>query len=460
MDLVERAVPSLERRVGAVLFIRQLLGFAAVWCVAWGVAALILRYTISVPPAILAWGAGGLLPVALLAWRRARRQMPTGDQLLALLDARGDCGGLLMASADTSLGAWTVSAAEDAVPQVRWRARRAASLALAAAAFVAAVLIAPSPARATRAALDVHRDVDRLESRIDLLRQEEVLQPERAEQMTKTLEQLRKDAAGDDPAKAWETLDAVDEASARAAKEAADAAVRQAEELTKVEAMATGLDAGVLDASQAAAAMADLASEVKRAAESSKQLAKDMPADVREAAAKSALSAAQLRQLAAAARHSKSALRGKLGKLRDKSLIDPKALRDFERAAAMGDRGDLARFLKENPGQDSYGNTVGQWCKNGKPGISRGRGDAPMFFGDKTEDGGKFAEKTLPPSAAAALADSEIVGISAGAPQTDTAGHVRTGGLAGAQNGGGSAFTPSVLPRHRGTVQRYFERRP
>ena len=459
MDFAERAVPSLQRRVVAVLLIRQFLGYAAIWCLAWGVAALILRYTLAVPPAILAWGAAGLLPAAILAWRRARRESPTTDQLLALVDARAECGGLLMASADAPLGGWTVDVAKTAIPEIRWRARRAASLATAAAAFVVAVLIAPAPAKATRTALDVHRDVDRLESRIELLRQEEVLQPERAEQMTKTLEQLRKDATGDDPAKAWETLDAIDEASARAAREAADAAVREAEELTKLEAMASGLESGALSPSQTAAAMADLASEVQRAEQSSKELAKNLSQALRDAAAKSALTTAQLRQLAGTAGQCKLSARGKMAKLSSGSLIDPKAMKAFDRAAAL-DRSALGRFLKENPGNEHYGDTVGQWCRNGKPGVSRGRGDAPMFFGEKTEDGGKFSEKTLPPAAAAALADSQVVAVSAGAPQANPSGAARAGGLTGAQAGGGSAFTPTVLPRHRGTVQRYFERRP
>ena len=58
-----------------------------------------------------------------------------------------------------------------------------------------------------------------------------------------------------------------------------------------------------------------------------------------------------------------------------------------------------------------------------------------------------------------ALKDSSLVGISLGAPQVEEgAAYGGDGGLGEVSASGGQAKTHKILPRHRGTVKRYFER--
>jgi hypothetical protein len=65
----------------------------------------------------------------------------------------------------------------------------------------------------------------------------------------------------------------------------------------------------------------------------------------------------------------------------------------------------------------------------------------------------------LPPSARAALKESERVGVSSAEPQRDPkAGPPQTGSLGNAAAGGGSANSATVLPQHKAAVGRYFER--
>jgi hypothetical protein len=181
--------------------------------------------------------------------------------------------------------------------------------------------------------------------------------------------------------------------------------------------------------------------------------------ETQKAIGNKALSNEQLRALGASAKSQKSKLRGTLAKLDAKSLIDPKALRDFDAASAIGKRQELARYLKACKNGTRFGDALGEWRRS-RPGVSRGRGDAPMFFGEESEQNGKFDEQTLPPATAAALAQSELIAVSAAAPSTGDASRSTPGALKDAQAGGGSALTPVVQPRHRGTVQRFFERKP
>lgn len=443
-----RAVTILRRRIAAILFVRRFLALAAGWCAAWGCAVLIARLT---GIRVSLWGLA-VLPVLLIpSWLLARRARPSVDQVTALLDAHGGHGGLLMASSVVPLGAWQVR--ESAVPHVAWKSRKPIVLAIASAAFVCAAAFVPARSSGDPVRLDVSADVERLETRVALLKEEQVIEPERAEVLETALDQLKQNAAGDDPAKAWETLDSIDDATARSAREAADAAVQKAEQLTRAEAMASAMADGALDPSKLAEGMRDLATETK-----DDGLLDKLSPELQKAIKDHTLTEAQLEQIAAAAKLSKGQLRHTLEKMRSAALIDPKSIRQFEDASELGNRDDLARFLKENGSKTKFGDAVGQWCK-GKPGVDRGRGDAPMFFGDKSREDGEFKEKALPPAAAASLAQSELVAVSAGAPDPNGSQGSSGGALAQTQTGGGSALTPVVLPRHRGTVQRFFERK-
>ncbi|MDK1032762.1 MAG: hypothetical protein QGD94_12195, partial [Planctomycetia bacterium] len=117
---------------------------------------------------------------------------------------------------------------------------------------------------------------------------------------------------------------------------------------------------------------------------------------------------------------------------------------------------------QDKPGESAMSERLVIWCreKPGKGGVDRGRGDAPMTWSEGTsEEGAEFKEQTLSTSAMAALKDSKLRGVSAAAPTVRKAGAPKRGGaLRGVTAGGGEAHTRTVLPRHKGTVERYFQR--
>jgi hypothetical protein len=97
----------------------------------------------------------------------------------------------------------------------------------------------------------------------------------------------------------------------------------------------------------------------------------------------------------------------------------------------------------------------------GRGGITRGRGDAPMTWsGGTAEENAKFKPQVVPPASVADLRRSTLAGVSRGRPGTGKPESSTGGALTGAEAGGGSAHTRVILPRHRGTVKRYFERGP
>jgi len=147
----------------------------------------------------------------------------------------------------------------------------------------------------------------------------------------------------------------------------------------------------------------------------------------------------------------------KVETLSKSGIINTNALKGAARASRRDNSG-LARFLKENAEKMSVDEATLQWCA-GKGGVDRGRGDAAMTWTDgSSEKDARFKEKVLPPSSVAGLNDSQLVGLSASAPTADTSGVAAHGALNSAASGGGSAYTQTILPRHRGAVRRYFDR--
>src|SRR6476659_5043990 len=160
----EQIVARFYRHLTNWFILRQSVAAVTAWAFLWGTAILVLRATQGTSVPTLLWGAVGL-PVALgLAAWVARRKLPDRSAVRALLDARGECGGLLMAGAECDLGRWdgTVPAVE--LPRVRWRASRPVGFLAVAVGYVLLGFLLPArlPAAFGEAQLDVGRETDRL----------------------------------------------------------------------------------------------------------------------------------------------------------------------------------------------------------------------------------------------------------------------------------------------------------
>jgi len=447
------------RRLTLVLAFRQSLAFVTIWLFAWGACALILRAASATSRGKLFWGAAGIAVAVIAAAAIARRRLPSRESVRAMLDDRNDCGGLLMAGADAEIGAWRIP--EITLPRLRWRKSRALGLLAASFAFVLISLLAPVRFAAINAArpMDVSREAENLSAKIEALKEAQIIEEARAEALEQKLDQLSHEASGEDPAKTWEALDHLNDAVEKAARDAAEAASARQERLARTEALAEGLMAGAdqLDSKTMTEAMKTLSKMTQDAIKENDSLAGDLSPETLDAIKSGSLKAENLKDLSKALSQSKSALNQKLSKLAQSGKINPKTLK----GGAQADRRDnsgLAKFLKESAEKMSVDEAALQWYE-GKGGVDRGRGDAAMTWTDgSSEKGARFKEKVLPPSSVAGLNDSQLVGLSASAPEVAAGGVTAHGALNGAASGGGSAYTQTILPRHRGAVKRYFDR--
>jgi hypothetical protein len=198
---------------------------------------------------------------------------------------------------------------------------------------------------------------------------------------------------------------------------------------------------------------------MRKAAEENDLLEESLDAETLEAIKKNKLTPEMLKKLAEALKDGKKGMEMKIARLVRAKLVDADALKKADRAGKV-DKAELAAYLKENGLSGESADKLTDE-EGGKGGVDRGPGAAKLTFGDESnEDGVKYKEEELPPSEQQNLKDSQLSGISQGAPNIgkEKAKMGGQGALEGANAGGGSAATQTVLPRHKGAVQRYFDR--
>jgi hypothetical protein len=464
----EQAMGRLRRRLALALLLKHALAFFTVWAFLWGTAVLVLRLTAGTSPLVLLWGLAAVPVLGGLAVVPARRRQPSPTAVRALLDRASGCGGLLLAAAEHDLGRWERMLPPPAGLRVRWHGARACTLFAAAMVFLATALLFPERLATLGASrgLEIGNEVARLLGQIDLLKQAAVLEPERADSLKENLAKLKKNASGESPAKTLEALDHVQNTVSKAAKEAGEAAVGKTENLAKAEALAEALaKAGAdVDPKVKAEALAELAALAQKAAADSKLVEKHLDAKALKDLKAGKLSPGQMKKLAQALRGGRQDLTRLLEKLSAARLIDPELRKACDKAGLCDAEG-LAKLLKEGAGKMAVGEMLAK-CKGkvegerpGRGGVTEGPGAAALTWGDKSsEEGVKFKEEALPPAAVKALKESRLAGLGKEAPSTEKTDPSVPGALGQAAAGGGSANTAVILPRHRATIQRYFER--
>lgn len=461
MKPTSEILKGLERKIWAMLTLRETVQWCTAFCFILGVAVLAIRMITRWPTEYLVVVLAALVPLtAFLAWRQWRRR-PGYDQLRALLDEHNEAGGLVVAEGQADMAGWQSRLPELSTPEFRWRSRRPMMVFVSSAVFLAVAFLIPERHLGLQArnSLEIGELVGEINEEIELLEEEQLIDDERAEDLQEQLDRLERDADANDPAKTWEALDHLKQANADKASEAAEEAIKKIEALKQSEALAGAL--GMMPEPNEAGAtrgMQDLAAMLEEAKLDEGLFNAELPEDLFKNAKEAKLTPEQLKELLNAIRQNKDKLGNCMGKLAAMKLIDASKLGQCKKAGQCPNPQALAAFLsKECNGTNSACAAVLGLCRGG---ISRGRGDAPMTWQDpSTFDGTETKDQALPMGSLAGMKDARFVGISRSAPEV-TGGEAKaeSGALAGAKAAGGSAQVRQVLPKHKGAVQRFFKR--
>lgn len=453
MEHQDKSICGFRRQLAALFVCKYALPLMTVYAFVWGTVVLVLRASTDVERKPLLWGLLGL--AACLAWAgvRARRRMPSEAALRALFDEQNGCGGLLMAGAEQELGGWQQRMPTLTPPRVRWDARRGAGLLTVAAGFVLLCFLAPKGLAdlSSDTPLEIDREIGRLLQHIALLKAESILDPKRAEMLAEKLAEMKEHSSGREPARTLEALDHLRHLTQETAQQAAEKSTRGSQRLGEAQALAQALmqNSDLLDPQMAKEMLAELAGRMEK---------DELDPELLDALRQQKLSPQQLRKMAEALGGARGNLLRRMGKLHKAGLIDDEMLRRCRRAGECDCEG-LRDFLCKNKCYSL--DDIKSRCKiGGKGGITRGPGHAAMTWGKPgSEDGFKFKEEVLPPSALDTLKSTPLQEVRGGNVVHKKAADVAaSGALNDAAAGSGSANSAIILPRHRASVERYFER--
>lgn len=345
------------------------------------------------PPAALAVLAAVPVCVAACALRALSRA-PTRAKCLALVEDASHAGGLVLAENLPGADKWPRP--ETVAPEIPSTWRRALPAALVSLVALAAVSAAPDgwfAAGTRQPALSFPDVTAEIKNEIEELKEEEALDDEELEALKEELERIEKTA---DPSAPGETLDAID-------------AVREK-----------------------LAALLDID---KQAAKKLLPKHSSFPS-----LASSPDSAEQLKKMLEESSAGKCPNCGK--------------------TLGEGEGECNGKCCGDGDGDgDGNGDGDGDGDKPGSGGVSRGRGDAPLRFDKEAELGNSKLKDVAEKAELSDKASETKIGESISEENpADNAPHAAPGarrGIGGRNSGTSSGQT--VLPRHRGTVKRFFE---
>ena len=442
---VRSALRRLARRLAIGLFLDVWPAWAVASLLLAGVTALVCRLLVPAAASGLPWlwlaPIGAAIPAIAVCAVRAYRH----SQVVAIADSLAGGDGLLLALAERPDASWAGSPLLErvaALPLPRLRPWRKLATLVPALAFLLAALLLPQRQQA-RAPQGVLADqvVNDLAATVVALKKEELITPEEERKLEEEIEKIRKDAGERVDSSSWEAADALKERVAADVAEKRDALKWTQESLARYAAAA---QAGASDPSSKDAAAAGEGAELMKAlsklAESG--LLSNAPAGLKAlAAGRMALpaDAESLRKLQAT-------LAEFLGDQSQK----------FGDLAALGKefgRFDPAEFPLESgsTGFDGDGNP-------GNGGINRGRGDAPLTWGQEALPFDRFKAQPLPPGHVRSPDDWAplvvLPGTPSELPQSSAASAARTY----AAGAGQEAWRRTLAPRHQAAVRKYFEK--
>ena len=440
------------RRYGRRIIVGQWFHFSALWLAyflfLFGSAVLIVKLLLPQLWPDVVWLLLGLVPLQVLAGYWAYRRQFRRTDTVALLDRTINAGGLLMTLTELPDERWSEELPQHqaewlaGLPKIRpVRFLRMLSLPLA---FAVACCFVPlrqartepvRPGAVGKQATDELGEL--LESLEETVQLDEQEQQELREEIERLTEEVEKTPLTHEK---WETVDALREQMRHHLE---SSAMRVDQALSAADALANYLneDAGELSAEQIAQLQEQLESGLLQLSSCSggKGSMANLPEGVRK----------KLQELA------------KTGQL-PLSQLDPADL-DQLREFLKQEQSKLSKLCKKCKGGGccegeglcpSPGEALD---RPGRGGISRGRGDAEMIWGDESDrQGVKFKETVLPPG----FFDqptNDVIRITKNAPRVEPAESApRTAAKQTEAVSGNEAWNRAVRPRHRNVVRGYF----
>ncbi len=436
----KKRIAHLRNRCNLAIFVGLLLKSVSVYLAAAGAFTLITRiFWPGASPYLYLLLPGAVLPIAVALFWFQRRKYRDAD-VQGISDRRANLGGLLLTLSVWDDALWeeklsaSVQSPTTKLPQLRWGLFLKTVPYLA---FLILALVVPQKVYSEYArgisALE-YEELKTIEQQLEFISEEDLLTDEQTEQLKEEVERMLTNAEQSHESR-WEAIDALNE-KINTEMEDVSASFTNAER-----AAATG------SREQLEKALMDLVQK-GWLGELPPELANKLGPGVQNLLKQGSLPK-DLADLEAVREYIKSLSQVQIRKLHKAGLCSGSGglcetnLDDFELAS---------QGFNPAQGPEGEGNP-------GRGGINRGRGDAPMLWGEESDEQKvKFTTKELPPISISSDEEMPVVGINILEPEEMEA--PVAGGAGRVLNFknivGSEAWQRRISPRHRGLVRRYF----
>lgn len=460
IDSIDRWISRYSARIRLGEFLKRGAECGAAYLFFFGAAVLVVKMLIPRAWPHVLWLAAGIVPALAAAWWLTRRPSQTRWQSVARLDAAIDSGGLLMTLCERPSDDWADRLPQleqlwqEAIPRVR--PRRFAGYTILPLLFAVGACFIPLRDASTAPVLYNtvgQQAASELEELLNEIEKEQLLDEEEEQQLKNEVQKLTEETR-ETPLthEKWETVDALRERMKVRLETAAMS-------LAKARDAATLLaDSNLLDTSETAL-------------ERSEQLERELAASLQKMMQKGGLAGAPTgleEHLQRLMKNGQLQMPKEPGE-RQELLDELKEFLDQEndklnalRKKCAGCKSGQCNKEGECAGSECEGEPSGNksGSRPGKGGITRGRGDADLTFGDESDrQGAKFKEVVLPRGFLDQPKD-EVLGIQKKAPDEEPAEAAPRAPRQDADPAAGqTTWNRKLSPRHRKSVRRYFDSR-
>lgn len=395
--------------------------------------------------------------------------IPNKESLRTLIEKRNNCGGLLVTAAENSIQGWEENLVVNEFPVVRWYGGKIITVFLLGIAFLLFTFFLPDKNFSFKdpGNINISPEIKNISSSFKKMEEEDLISQETTDNIIKSLQTLENNSLGNDPEKTLEALDQAEQNKENLLAKSRVKGLAEIERLANLEAIIKAIsdlnDSKSTNSGINKRAMKDFAKMLKNnMANKSFPLPSTLSLNpnLLKALEKGTLTANQMKKLMKSIQKTKADLLNKMTRLKKLKFIDAKYLKICHNAGKCRAEA-LKAFLQKEAIDDEVQNYLAL-ANNANGGISRGRGDADITFGEKvSRNGFGFKNQHLPASIYQDIYNNELLSIEAVSPISDVNPSLSSTSSKKylAPSNGGRSIKSITLPQHKSVVKKYFKRK-
>jgi len=465
---IDKVVKLFKSKLLKVCFVRQFFYFSCIALFLYGIILLSLRFIgIAIGSEIVVASSFFILFCTIVtALYFTFGKIPSLDILSAYLEKYNACGGLLICSYEGMSDAWLNDMPKIELPGIRlnyksWIVPLFASLIF----FILCIIlpIGNFDFTDTSGHLNISGETTELDEQINILNEENVFNDTEAEELRKSLIELKENAEASDPARIWESLDNIAAVNSCKAEEFSEKALSEIEESAMFEKLASSLkekgfmekmgEEGYKDALKATESLLRKSKLIRNKLNTSEmnRLLKSLK--------KGSLTNGELDGMRKMLEKFRKMKIGSIKRLCSGKMLRPSVLKKC-RSCSKCSKGKLAEYLKKcNSKRCNF--LAQSLCACNLPcngSVSRGRGDASMTYKARASNanGMTFQDHFLPEGFINGREESMLLEESFAAPSSKDGEISISGSLKNVKSGQSASYRHAVLPKHKKIIRQYF----